>query len=288
MTVIKRMISSWFGAAFVLLMILSKHDLSPIFPDKSFASDFNIIIFLLLAAALFILITFLKRFSEHIPTDNIALTISVGLYATALSYKAENISVALALTVGIAIPLFYVMYRDRSMLSSLTLSRRSGIICASVIALFMAIFIAAITCARYLTFSAPNYDFGIFCNMFANMARDFTQTVSSERDAIIQHFKVHFSLPFSADTSDIAGADSSLRYYSSVFYQPQARAVTAFRSFSLRRLRTVSCSVRRMYVRSARKLLSCSALTMVILCCRAQRPHGQNPYVCICSSYAVR
>lgn len=193
MTVIKRMISSWFGAAFVLLMILSKHDFSPVFPDKSFASDFNIIIFLLLAAALFILITFLKRFSEHIPTDNIALTISVGLYATALSYKAENISVALALTVGIAIPLFYVMYRESSMLSSLTLSRRSGIICASVIALLMAIFIAAVTCARYLTFSSPNYDFGIFCNMFASMARDFTQTVSSERDAIIQHFQVHFS-----------------------------------------------------------------------------------------------
>lgn len=193
MTVIKRIISSWFGAAFILLMLLSEHNFSSVFPDKSFASDFNIVIFLALAAGLFILISVLKHFSEHASADNIALSLSVGLYATALSYKAENISVALALTVGIAIPLFYVMYRDRSTPAILKLSRRSGIVCASVIAAFMALFIAAVTCARYLTFSAPNYDFGIFCNMFASMARNFTQTVSSERDVIIQHFQVHFS-----------------------------------------------------------------------------------------------
>ena len=75
----------------------------------------------------------------------------------------------------------------------INLSPKAGFAAACALAVLLAVFIGAYTSCRYLSFGSPNYDFGIFCNMFASMARDFTQTVSSERDAIIQHFEVHFS-----------------------------------------------------------------------------------------------
>ena len=53
--------------------------------------------------------------------------------------------------------------------------------------------IAVITCLRYKTFSSPNYDFGLFCNMFYNMRESGLPLVTSERDQLLSHFAVHIS-----------------------------------------------------------------------------------------------
>lgn len=53
--------------------------------------------------------------------------------------------------------------------------------------------IATITCLRYRTFSSPNFDFGLFCNMFHNMRESGLPLVTSERDRLLSHFAVHVS-----------------------------------------------------------------------------------------------
>ncbi len=71
-----------------------------------------------------------------------------------------------------------------------------GILCGSVIALT--------TCYRYLTFSSPNFDFGLFVNMFYHMKEEGVPLCTSERDVLLSHFAVHISpiyyvlLPFYA------------------------------------------------------------------------------------------
>ena len=62
-----------------------------------------------------------------------------------------------------------------------------------ILVVFFGFFIACIGIFRYLTFSVPNYDFGIWCNMFYNMAEHGAPTVSCERDMLLSHFAVHFS-----------------------------------------------------------------------------------------------
>ncbi len=46
---------------------------------------------------------------------------------------------------------------------------------------------------RYLNFFTPNFDFGLFCNMFYNMSKRFLPLVTSERDMLLSHFAVHIS-----------------------------------------------------------------------------------------------
>lgn len=64
--------------------------------------------------------------------------------------------------------------------------------------------IAIITCLRYMTFSAPNFDFGIFSQMFHNMKETGLPITTCERDVALSHFVVHLSpicyllLPFYA------------------------------------------------------------------------------------------
>lgn len=71
-----------------------------------------------------------------------------------------------------------------------------GLICGGVI--------AAIGCLRYATFSAPNFDFGIFVNMLHHMKESGLPMCTCERDVMMSHFAVHLSpiwyvmLPFYA------------------------------------------------------------------------------------------
>ncbi len=60
-----------------------------------------------------------------------------------------------------------------------------GVVCGFII--------AAITCCRYLTFSSPNFDFGLFVNMFHNMKETGLPLSTAERDVLLSHFVVHIS-----------------------------------------------------------------------------------------------
>ena len=53
--------------------------------------------------------------------------------------------------------------------------------------------VAAIGVMRYLNYSAPNFDFGIFCQMFENMAKTGAPVTTVERDGALSHFAVHAS-----------------------------------------------------------------------------------------------
>lgn len=62
-----------------------------------------------------------------------------------------------------------------------------------LLALIPAVFISAYTVSRYLTFSSPNYDFGIFSQMFYYMKNTLTMKTTCERDMLMSHMKVHVS-----------------------------------------------------------------------------------------------
>ena len=53
--------------------------------------------------------------------------------------------------------------------------------------------IAAMGVLRYRAFAAPNFDFGIWCNMFYNMKETGLALVTCERDMLLSHFAVHIS-----------------------------------------------------------------------------------------------
>ncbi len=53
--------------------------------------------------------------------------------------------------------------------------------------------IAAGGVARYRGYYSPNFDFGIFCQMFHNMKESFQPLNTCERNELISHFAVHIS-----------------------------------------------------------------------------------------------
>ena len=68
---------------------------------------------------------------------------------------------------------------------AIVLSSLVGIVCFGGIAL--------LGCLRYTNFASPNFDFGIWCNMFHNMKETGLAMVTCERDMLLSHFAVHIS-----------------------------------------------------------------------------------------------
>ena len=217
MKIIKRAIAAWVSAVVTAtaLTVLRGGAGSLLTPD--FASGASILLYAGLFMAAFLFLTALQsiidshfekalglsgtsavsrsgdvHYLRGFSIDNAALLLSVNILALISLRYSTDITLLLGLLVPVVITDVYVAL-DSTNRFSLPQQRRLFFILAIVFGAAQAMFIALYTCARYNNYASPNYDFGIFCNMFSSMARDFTQTVSCERDAIIQHFAVHFS-----------------------------------------------------------------------------------------------
>ena len=217
MKIIKRAIAAWVSAVVTAtaLTVLRGGAGSLLTPD--FASGASILLYAGLFIAAFLFLTALQsvidshfekvlglsgtsagtrsgtvHYLRGFSIDNAALLLSVNILALISLRYSTDITLLLGLLVPVVITDVYVALDSTNRLS-LPQGRRLFFILAIVFGAAQTLFIALYTCARYNNYTSPNYDFGIFCNMFASMARDFTQTVSSERDEIIQHFAVHFS-----------------------------------------------------------------------------------------------
>ena len=66
-------------------------------------------------------------------------------------------------------------------------------VAVAVLALAFFAAVCAWTVGRYRTFSSPNYDFGIFAQMFHSMKETGLPMTTVERDGLLSHFAVHVS-----------------------------------------------------------------------------------------------
>ena len=129
---------------------------------------------------------------------------SVSIGKGTMSMNSDATLFLLAVIAAYALFLFYFLQKNDLVLDRLKIRSRAVWIAVAVLGLVGGGVIAVTTCLRYLTFSSPNFDFGLFVNMFHNMTETGLPIVSCERDVLLSHFAVHLSpiyyllLPFYA------------------------------------------------------------------------------------------
>ncbi|MBE6696726.1 MAG: DUF2079 domain-containing protein [Ruminococcaceae bacterium] len=123
------------------------------------------------------------------------LTISAVLLAFILMYKSDTSQYYMYFAVMLVIAIVLIYATEKKCFSFIKDDFSTGIMWGAVAAfgLIFAFITGAIGVYRYLTYSTPNFDFGLFCNMFYNMAETGLPNVTSERDMFLSHFAVHFS-----------------------------------------------------------------------------------------------
>lgn len=136
--------------------------------------------------------------AAFLPKVNIVpniLVCSASALALILMYKSDTTNYFMLYAVLVVMAIVMLYATNKKCFSFIKADFNSWIlrVVIAVIAVIFGFFICAIGVYRYLTFSAPNFDFGLFCNMFYNMAKTGLPNVTSERDMLLSHFAVHFS-----------------------------------------------------------------------------------------------
>lgn len=212
--IIIRLFAAWLGVNYLIMLAAAEAK----FTDLSYAQDVGLLNYLIFCISAFLIFTVLDILLPRYRTDGKLLLISI----LALGFKtvsvAQNYYYACFLLIAVASVMYYLIKRrwltipaeltyklqkfeeNKAKWLTTALAWSAVVVCFGVFSYI----VGAIGALRYMTYSSPNYDFGIFCNMFHNMKTSFLPLVTSERDAFLSHFAVHISpiyylmLPFYA------------------------------------------------------------------------------------------
>ena len=119
------------------------------------------------------------------------LPVAAFMFSCTLLYFNNSIFTFIALAIIYALCVHHYINNRKPL--KIKINKNHVIIFTAVCAIFFFGTVTTISVCRYLTYSAPNFDFGIFCNMYYNMKENFAPIASCERDKILSHFAVHFS-----------------------------------------------------------------------------------------------
>lgn len=176
----EKLFISWFFASAVLMLFQE---------DGISLSGVNIITFITVFTSVFIVASCAEYTRKGISKAILIFAILI----FALVFLAESNSIFSFIPVAIFYCLaVYHYFSDKKMLSERIPKKLLIAITVIIPVSFFAV-VTAISVLRYITYTAPNYDFGIFSHMYYNMKTSFLPVTTCERDELLSHFAVHFS-----------------------------------------------------------------------------------------------
>ena len=166
------------------------------FFQLQYAQNFPLGKLCLITFAFFILYTAIHLYLQRYETDSwfLILSSTVCVFCWMFSYGSAKDKFLFALAV-IAVYSLFVIYCTHKNSEFLTKwePKKATWLFTILCGMFCGFVIATVTCFRYLTFASPNFDFGLFVNMFHNMKKTGLPLVSCERDVLLSHFAIHIS-----------------------------------------------------------------------------------------------
>ena len=211
-------------AAWCLYAMLNLLTLDGNFFDLSFAQDASTVAMILWIALFFGVLTAVSALLPTYETDSwfllagatVCVVRWIASFESDIKYQvttpdkgtmtmnSEGTLFLLAVIVAYSFFVFYFLQKNDLLIDKLQIRSKTLWAVVAVLGLAGGTVIAVTTCLRYLTFTSPNFDFGLFVNMFHNMTETGLPIVSCERDVLLTHFAVHLSpiyyllLPFYA------------------------------------------------------------------------------------------
>lgn len=187
-----RIIASW--SSFAAVVAFGKGS----FADLAFAQDTSFGYMLAMMGVFFLLYTLCALLlPDSLWSDSwfLLLSATVCVCRWLHSYDGNKVAFLIqgAMVLAYCLFLFYFLKRNAGLIAAWKPGNRTVSVFVILSGIFACGVIAVTTCLRYLTFTAPNFDFGLFCNMFHYMKETGLPLVTSERDQLLSHFAVHIS-----------------------------------------------------------------------------------------------
>ncbi len=186
-----RVLTAWLAFCTLKLLLSGQK-----FDKLSFGQGTRMGALIAIVFALFVGLSVLNWFFGHrVRTDSLCLFGVSWIFAATLLLQYEHAQNEFLFSLAVILPMslitVFAVRQSHTLLDRTSRPIANSLVLASALLSFGVL--AAIGCLRYLTFSSPNYDFGLFVNMFHNMKESGLPLVTSERDMLLSHFAVHIS-----------------------------------------------------------------------------------------------
>ncbi len=185
---IQRFLAAW--CCTNAIAILSSNEQ---FTNIKYAFDLDTINYIIWVITVFAALTVINFPINSIRTDSWAFAFAYGFLATVTLTINSDFWFCLSMIIITAIAINFLLKGDKLDIGKIKLGKRFTLTAASLCGIIVFAAIAVLGCLRVAVFASPNFDFGLFCNMFHHMKEEFLPITSSERDKLMSHFAVHIS-----------------------------------------------------------------------------------------------
>lgn len=120
-------------------------------------------------------------------------TIAVALLLTAKAAAQSKFYVYYGLSALLFILLWYARRQGLLTLPHIRIGNRAAAVGVAVLLTLSAAGMVTVGVLRYVTYNTPNFDFGIFAQMFHYMRETLQPLSTCERNGLLSHFAVHVS-----------------------------------------------------------------------------------------------
>lgn len=122
------------------------------------------------------------------------LVILTFVYASICAIQNDNIYFVIALVALVSMSIvYYIRYAG---VHNVVITRKTYMVIVLITAIIYIAFVSFCMVTRYLSYYAPNYDMGLFSQMFYYMKTTGIMQTTSERDYLMSHMCVHISPVF--------------------------------------------------------------------------------------------
>ncbi len=183
-----RLFSAWSVMSIINFLTVSDEVTS-----LEFVKNTNLCMSLVYFFFSYILITLLSIKFPKIDIDGFTFAGSTLTYLAFSAFLNSDQYYCLALLFPAALSCVYTVRRFYRKKNVLEPSGKFTLILSCTVGVLVTAYIALIGVARYLTFSTPNFDFGIFSQMFYYLKEELVPLTTCEREQLLSHFAVHLS-----------------------------------------------------------------------------------------------
>ena len=156
-------------------------------------NNINIVTDIIIFAVSFLAFSVICAFCGKIHSDSTALFFAALFCSVSAACRKSEFVFLLAVLIAMTLTAINFVTKNEELLSRFAPSKRLVNILTLAMTCVCFLMIASIGVFRYKTFGSPNYDFGIFVNMFYNMKERGLPVTTCERNELLSHFAVHFS-----------------------------------------------------------------------------------------------
>lgn len=173
---------------------------NPISAWKDFVGEVNVSFTILMMAAVFLMLTAAHYFmpKKYRVTDQLTAVVSIFYFDALLLWRSGNLYLSFAVMIVSVVLIYYAMNKLKSQKIFNKIPWWIWGVFVLVAAAAVTAFVAITTCATHKSYGTACHDFGLFVQMYYNLAENGTALTTCERDYPISHFKIHASYIFYA------------------------------------------------------------------------------------------